>query len=184
MILCKSLYDLARTTQDLTAPPKDARSFDRWFYSLPRKQQDKMRDAGVLPYREMRKSPDYVFEVKPDHKDWATMDNQERTEVDAFISREHVGQMLKAFIDALAMTDDLRFRRHVELIRWSLNLPGCLSSRQIAKMHGLSHEMIRLKAKALRSVIAIDALGAFPHPNARRRPHTPPPKESFNPPRA
>jgi len=160
---------LARTTQDLTAPSKDARSFDRWFYSLPRKQQDKMRDAGVLPYREMRKSPDYVFEVKPDHKDWATTDNQERKEVDAFISREHVGQMLKAFIDALAMTDDLRFRRHVELIRWSLNLPGCLSSRQIAKMHGLSHEMIRLKAKALRSVIAIDALGAFPHPNARRK---------------
>ena len=174
---------MARTTQDLTAPAKDARSFDRWFFSLPRKQQEKLRDSGVLPYREMRKSPDYVFEVKPDHKDWATKDNQERTEVDSFISREHVGQMLKAFIDALAMTDDLRFRRHVELIRWALNLPGCLSARQIGKMHGLSHEMIRLKAKAIRGFIAIDALGAFPHTNTRRRPHTPPVKESPKPPR-
>jgi len=182
LILCKSLYDLARTTQDLTAPPKDARSFDKWFYSQTRKQQDKMRDAGVLPYREMRKSPDYVFEVKPDHKDWATTDNQQRTELEAFISREHVGQMLKAFFDALAMTNSLRFRRHVELIRWALSMPGCLSSRQIAEMHGLSHEMIRLKAKTLRSVIAIDALGGFPHANARRRPHTPPRKESLLPP--
>ena len=164
---------MARTTQDLTAPPKDARSFDRWFYSLPRKQQDKMRDAGVLPYREMRKSPDYVFEVKPDHKDWATTDNQERKEVDSFISREHVGQMLKAFIDALAMTDDLRFRRHVELIRWSLNLPGCLSSRQIAKMYGLSKTMIAFKAKDIRACVSLDVLAEFPHVNAKRDRNSP-----------
>lgn len=169
---------MARTTQDLTAPPKEARSFDRWFYSLPRKQQEKMRDAGVLPYREMRKSPDHVFPVIADHKAWSTRDNQERTEVDSFISREHVGQMIKAFIDALSLTNSMAFRRHVELIRWALNLPGCLSARQIGKMHGLSHEMIRLKAKAIRSTVAIDALGAFPHPNARRRTSPPGGKES------
>lgn len=159
---------MARTTQDLTAPAKDARSFDRWFFSLPRKQQEKLRDSGVIPYREMRKSPDYVFEVKPDHKDWATKDNQERTEVDSFISREHVGQMLKAFIDALAMTDSLAFRRHVELIRWALNLPGCLSSRQIGKMYGLSKTMIAIKAKDIRASVSLDVLAEFPHVNAKR----------------
>jgi len=65
---------VGRTTPDLTAPPKDARSFDKWFYALPRKQQDKLRDNGVLPYREMRKAPDQVFPVLADHKDWATSD--------------------------------------------------------------------------------------------------------------
>ena len=159
---------MARTTQDLTAPAKDARSFDRWFFSLPRKQQEKLRDSGVLPYREMRKSPDYVFEVKPDHRDWATTDNQERTEVDSFISREHVGQMLKAFFDGLSFTDDLRFRRHVELVRWALCLPGCLSSRQIGKMHGQSHTNMKLKAKAIRAKVNMDAMGLFPHVNSRR----------------
>ena len=152
---------MARSTPDLTAPSKDAKSFDKWFYSLPRKQQDKLRDCGVLPYREMRKAPDQVFPVLADHKAWATFDGKERTESDSFISRDHVGRMLKGFIDALAMTDSLPFRRHVELVRWALGLPGALSSRQIGKMHGLSHEMIRIKAKAIRSAVAVDALGGF-----------------------
>ena len=152
---------MGRTTPDLTAPPKDARSFDKWFYALPRKQQDKLRDNGVLPYREMRKAPDQVFPVLADHKAWATFDGKERTEQDSFISRDHVGRMLKGFIDALSMTDDMRFRRHVELVRWALGLPGAMSSRQIGKLYGLSHEMIRIKAKAIRSAVAVDALTGF-----------------------
>ena len=169
---------MGRSTPDLTAPLKDAKSFDKWFYALPRKQQEKLRDNGVLPYREMRKAPDQVFPVIADHKAWKTFDNVERTEQDSFISRDHVGRMLKGFIDALAMTDDMRFRRHVELVRWALGLPGAMSSRQIGKLYGLSHEMIRIKAKVIRSAVAVDALGGFCG-GVVENPAQPPRKESL-----
>ena len=112
---------------DLTAPAKEARSFDAWFFSQPKKVQDKLRESGVLPYREMVQSR-HVFDIDPNHPSWATKDGgTTRTEVDAFISRDHVGVMLKAFMDALSLSDSFAFRRHVELIRWALSLPGCLT---------------------------------------------------------
>ncbi len=156
---------------DLTAPAEDARTFDAWFYAQPKKVQDKMREAGVLPYREMGKSYN-VFSVKDEHVRWmeeAEIAHRNPTvEVDAFIARDHVGVMLKAFIDALSMTDSFAFRRHVELVRWALSLPGCLSSRMIARMYGKSHEAMRKRARAIQLAVNSDAHGLFPHCNSKR----------------
>ena len=33
---------------DLTAPSKEAKSFDAWFFKQSKKSQEKMREAGVL----------------------------------------------------------------------------------------------------------------------------------------
>lgn len=164
-----TLYHVTRARlNDLTAPAKDAKSFDAWFFSQPKKVQDKMREQGVLPYREMVPSK-HVFDIDPNHPAWATKDGDNaRTEVDAFISRDHVGVMLKAFIDALALTDDYRFRRHVELIRWSLSLPGCLSSRTIGQMYKRSHFWTRARAREIQRAVNSDACGLFPHCNAKR----------------
>jgi hypothetical protein len=153
---------------DLTAPAEDARSFDKWFFAQPKKVQDKMRESGVLPYREMVPSK-HIFEINPDHKAWATNDPDAiRVEVDSFISRDHVGIMLKAFIDALACSDSFRFRKHVELIRWALSLPGCLSSRMIGRMYGKSHEAMRKRARVIQLSVNSDACGLFPHCNSKR----------------
>lgn len=153
---------------DLTAPAAEARSFDQWFFAQPKKVQDKMRNAGVLPYREMVQSR-YVFEVDDNHQAWATKDGDGvRTEVDAFLARDHVAMMLKAFIDALAMSDNFAFRRHVELIRWALSLPGCLSSRLIGRMYGKSHEAMRKRARQIQLAVNSDAQGLFPHINSKR----------------
>jgi hypothetical protein len=76
--------------------------------------------------------------------------------------------MLKGFMDALACTDNFAFRRHVELIRWALSLPGCLSSRLIGKMYGRSHFWMRARAKEIQRTVNSDACGLFPHVNARR----------------
>lgn len=152
---------------DLTAPADEARSFDAWFFSQPKKVQEKMRNSGVLPYREMVQCR-HVFAVKDEHVEWMRTDNQERVEVEAFISRDHVAVMLKAFIDALAMSDNFYFRRHVELIRWALSLPGCLSSRMIARMYGKSHEAMRKRARAIQLSVNSDAHGLFPHVNSKR----------------
>lgn len=156
---------------DLTAPAAEARSFDRWFYSQSKRDQDKMRNSGVLPYREMVPSK-HVFAVKDEHLTWANLsieaERNPHREVEAFISREHVAVMLKAFLDAIAMSGSLPFRRHVELIRWALSLPGCLSSRMIAKMYGISHEALRKRARAIQLAVNSDAQGLFPHINSKR----------------
>ena len=153
---------------DLTAPAAEAKSFDKWFFAQPKKDQERMRENGVLPYREMVPSK-HVFDVDPNHPAWSTTDEVPvRTEVDAFISRDHVGVMLKGFIDALAVTDNFAFRRHVELIRWALSLPGCLSSRAIGRMYGRTHFWMRTRAKEIQRAVNSDAVGCFPHVNARR----------------
>jgi len=165
---------------DLTAPERDAKSFDAWFFAQPKKAQEKMRESGVLPYREMVQSR-RVFSIDENHPTWSddvakrrTMQLDEmhtRTEVDTFISRDHVGVMLKAFIDALALTGDYRIRRHVELIRWSLSLPGCLSSRAIGQMYKRSHFWTRARAREIQRAVNSDACGLFPHVNAKRDKH-------------
>lgn len=145
---------------DLSAPAKEARAFDRWFDSLPKAKQDKLRDGGVIPYREMVQ-PRNVFEVQPEHPAWATKPIEARTETDAFISRDHVGVMLRSFIDALALTNDFRIRRHVELIRWTLELPGCLSAPDIAEMYGITKQALHKRAELIRATLPKDALGGW-----------------------
>jgi len=156
---------------DLTAPTKEAQSFDAWFLAQSKKDQEKMRSAGVLPYREMVQSR-HVFKIKDEHVRWMqdslAAAREQHVEVDAFIARDHVAVMLKAFIDALAMSDDFAFRRHVELIRWALSLPGCMSSRMIAKMYGKSHEAMRKRARNIQLAVNSDAHGLFPHCNSKR----------------
>ncbi len=151
---------MAKQLHDLEAPAKDARSFDAWFFGLPKAQQDKLREGGVLPYREMVQ-PRRVCEVQPWRRIWNSTEQEQRIETDSFISREHVGSMLKAFIDALAMTDCHLVRRHVELVRWALDLPGCLPAPDIAKMYGVSKQAIHKRAKLMREQFTPDALGAW-----------------------
>jgi hypothetical protein len=151
---------MAKQLHDLEAPHKDARSFDAWFFGLPKAQQDKLREGGVLPYREMVQ-PRRVCEVQPWRRIWNSTEQEQRVETDSFISREHVGAMLKAFIDALAMTDEYSVRRHVELVRWALDLPGCLPAPDIARMYDVSKQAIHKRAKLMREQFTPDALGEW-----------------------
>lgn len=145
---------------DLSAPQKDARAFDDWFYSQSKDKQEAMRQSGVLPYKEMVQ-PRRVFEINPGHKAWTYSPEHDRIESDSFISREHVGSMLKAFIDALAASADHQVRRHVELVRWSLSLPGFLPAPVIASMYGVSKQAIHKRAKTIRQQLAPDALDSY-----------------------
>lgn len=148
---------------DLTAPAKDARSFDAWFYSQTERNQKMMREKGVFPYAEMRKAEN-VFEVIPSHPGWKDVNKKDelRTETEQFISRDHVGTMLKAFIDALAVSDSMAVRRHVELVRWAMALPGCMTSRELSKLYGRSHTYVENHARIIREQINRDACGLFP----------------------
>jgi hypothetical protein len=160
-----------KTCYDVTpSNAKEAKSFDAWFYSLTKKEQDKLRDGGVLPYKEMWK-PSRVFEIKENHNAWSS-DNvlDHRTETDNFVTRECVGQLLKSFIDALAFTNNYSFRRHVELVRWALELPGRMPSRNLADMYGLSHEWVQKRARKIREAVNVsDMLILEPYTDAELR---------------
>lgn len=152
---------MRKTLNDLTAPAKEARSFDRWFFSLPKQSQEKLREGGVIPYREMVQ-PRHVFEVNPNHKAWATTDQPEpRIETDSFISRDHVGRVLKHFIDMLSRTNEMKVRRYIELTRWALEMPGCLSAPEIAKMYGCTKQAVHKKANAIRLASDAACFGGF-----------------------
>lgn len=151
---------MAKPLHDLQAPNADARLFDTWFFSLPKAEQQKYRDAGVLPYREAVQ-PRRVLEVQPWRRIWNSNEQEPRVETDSFISREHVGAMLKSFIDALALTNDFNLRRHVELVRWAIDMPGCLPAPDIAKMYGVSKQAIHKRARLMREQFTPDALGNF-----------------------
>ena len=146
-----------KSCYDVQAPKADARRFDKWFFSLSRKEQEKLRDHGVLPYREMWQ-PKHVFEVKENHKAWGTTDRTERIETDEFISREHVLNSLRAFMQALTQTDSFVIRRHIEFVKWALEMPSRLPSRQIASMYGMSHEGIMKRARFVRSQLNVAEL--------------------------
>jgi hypothetical protein len=105
--------------------------------------------------------PRRVCEVQPWRRIWNSTEQEQRMETDSFISREHVGAMLKAFIDALAMTDEYSVRRHVELVRWALDLPGCLPAPDIARMYDVSKQAIHKRAKLMREQFTPDALGEW-----------------------
>ena len=68
---------MAKPLHDLQAPTADARSFDTWFFSLPKDKQHKLREAGVLPYREMVQ-PRRVLEVQPWRRIWNSTEQEQR----------------------------------------------------------------------------------------------------------
>jgi len=134
---------------DVDADRNSAKLFDEWFYSCDIKKQNIMRQSGVLPYSEMS-SKQYVFDVKENNKNWNKFENDLLVENEQFISVEHVKYMLKIFLDALVSNNDMVIRRHIELVRWTLDMPGKLSSREIAEMYNLSHSSIQTMASELR----------------------------------
>ena len=162
---------------DLTAPRADARLFDTWFFKhLTKAEQKKARELGVLPYCEAVK-PRHVFVVDPNSRHWSedgegaalvSSHASTRTETDSYISREHVGRILRGFIDALAYSDSFQVRRHVELTRWALGLPGRLPATMIARMYRVTKQAVHKRARTLREHITPDALGFFRRAKRRR----------------
>lgn len=174
---------------DMTAPSEDARSFDKWFFSQSKKTQDDLRSRDVLPYCEMRANNQRVYEIHAENPAWQVYDTDNiRTESEAFLSREYVTEMFRAFFDGLKFTGSIGFRRHVELVRWALSLPGCLDSRRIGVMHKRSHDWVQYRGEEIRRAAYRQSVGPIDtaHTNLRRdkyaTPRPPTPNRPSGPP--
>ena len=173
-------FDRAASREDFA----HAKRFDKWFYSLPAIQQDKLREEGVVPYKEAR-SPDHVFPVYERASIWLydPREDETRTETESFISRETVGRIVHDVVDLMGYTTDPTTLRHWELMRAVLRVPGHLNGPQLAKLFGISKQGISMKAKQMLARVdrrlAI-ARGLAPDPTVASP--TPPAKESPKPP--
>ena len=173
-------FDRAASRDDFA----HAKRFDKWFYSLPKIQQDKLREEGCVPYKEAR-SPDHVFPVYERASIWLydPKDNETRTESESFISRETVGRIVHDVVDLMGYTTDPTTLRHWELMRTVLRVPGHHNGPQLAKMFGVTKQAISMKAKQM--LARVDrrlAIARGLAPDSTVAPHTPPGKESPRPP--
>jgi len=107
-------FDRAASKEDFA----HAKRFDKWFYSLPEVQQQKLREEGCVPYKEA-KSPDHIFPVYERAVIWLydPRENEERTEQESFISRETVARIVFDVVDLMGYTNDPTTLRHWELMR-------------------------------------------------------------------
>ena len=139
-------FDRAASREDFA----HAKRFDKWFYSLPKIQQDKLREEGCVPYKEAR-SHDHVFPVYERAAIWLydPRDTETRTESESFISRETVGRIVHDVVDLMGYTSDRTTLRHWQLMRTVLRVPGHLNGPELAKMFGVTKQAISMKAKQM-----------------------------------
>ena len=172
-------FDYAVSKEDR----QHAKRYDAWFKSLPKVQQDKLREEGAGPYSEARVH-DHVFPIYEQAAIWAYKPNDVRVEQDEFISREQVANIVNDVVQMLGYTRDPKVRRHWELMRLILRAPGHLNGKQIGEMFGVTKQAISIQAKGMLAFVdkrrqaSVQAqLDAAASP-----PNTPPKGISFDPP--
>ena len=161
-----------------------AKRFDKWFYSLPKSQQDRLREEGCVPYKEA-KSDDRVFPIYERANIWLydPRDNETRTETESFISREAVGRIVADVVDMMGYTRDPTTLRHWHLMRLVLRVPGHLNGQEIATMFGVTKQAVSASAKAM--LAKVDrrlAIARGLRPDCDLSPTPPPAKASLCPP--
>lgn len=137
-------FDRAASKEDR----KHAKRYDAWFRTLPKEQQDKLREEGAGPYCEAR-THDHVFPIYERAAIWAYRPEDERVEQDSFISREQVGRIVADVVEMLGYTRDPRVRRHWELMRLVLRAPGHLNGKEVGKLFGVTKQAISIQATAM-----------------------------------
>jgi len=175
-------FDRAASREDFA----HAKRFDKWFYALPKIQQDKLREEGCIPYKEAR-SPDHIFPVYERAGIWLydPRDSETRTESESFISRETVGRIVHDVVDLMGYTNHPATLRHWHLMRAVLRVPGHLNGPQLAKMFGVTKQAISMKAKQM--LAKVDkrlAIARGLAPDLSIGPPLPPRKESSRTPPA
>jgi len=125
-----------------------AKRYDAWFRSLPKAQQERMREMNAGPYSEARVQ-DHVFPIYESSKAWSTANVEEHEETESYMTREEVARIVADVVDMLGYTDDPKVRRHWELMRLVLRAPGHRSGKEIGEMFGVTKQAISYLARRL-----------------------------------
>lgn len=128
---------------------KATKDFDRWFYSLPKRDQDTMRAQGVLPYREMLKGR-FVMEYD-NERPIAMFDSENETaNSETFYSREKVGEFVRRLLGTLERSHSPDVRLHFQLIRIVLRDPKAMDGEQLGRLFRMTRAGINHRVQKIR----------------------------------
>lgn len=128
---------------------KATKDFDRWFYSLPKRDQDTMRSQGVLPYREM---PTGRFVMEYDNERPIAMFDSENESANSetFYSREKVGDFVRRLLGTLERSHSPDVRLHFQLIRIVLRDPKAMDGEQLGRLFRMTRAGINHRVQKIR----------------------------------
>lgn len=131
-----------------------AARFDKWFDSLPVAERKRLRDGGVLPYREQAK-PEYVFNVQGSHPVFShdPFNEKPRTEEETFISRDKVLELIGRMLETFSVSHSKEVRLHVELLKIAMRYHGAMSGVELARMYRLTRAAVNLRVQKIRRVL-------------------------------
>ena len=156
------------------------REFDKWFFSLPRQEQDRLRSEGVEPYREQGDPRRRLCQIFENSNAFAyETPSAVRNETETFYSREKVLDILHAVLTSLACSADAQVRLHYELVKAALRMHDAKDGATIGKAYGVTRAGINYRVQKMRASLetALQTLhGAEPSPPGKESPRPPRPK--------
>ena len=125
--------------------------YDKYFYSLAKTEQQKMRDAGCGPYKEMA-LPRHSFPVYENSNDFGVCDPRKEADKvveETWVTGERVSEIIRDVLAMLGSSTDDAVRHHWELVKIVLQMPDALTENELANQMGLTKQAISVRAKKI-----------------------------------
>jgi len=128
--------------------------YDKWFYSLPRDQQQRLREGGCRPHAE-ETSPDTVYPVIEDHTMWSSDKVEtERVESTRFISEDDLKVRLNKLFIILERYSDGFTALNMVFIRTVLGCDTGTNLAKLAKEFGITKQAICWRARNINRALS------------------------------
>ena len=125
--------------------------YDKYFFSLAQTEQQKMRDAGCGPYREMA-LPRHSFPVYENSLDFGVCDPRKEADKvteETWVTGERVAEIIRDVLAMLGSPTDDAVRHHWELVKIVMQMPDALTENELANQMGLTKQAISVRAKKI-----------------------------------
>lgn len=140
-----------RPTYQLREGRAEEKVYDKYFFSLSKDEQKKMRDAGCGPYREMA-LPRHSFPVYENSADFGSHDPRKEADKiteETWVTGERVSEIIRDVLAMLGSSTDDAVVHHWELVKIVLQMPDCLTENELANQMGLTKQAISVRAKKI-----------------------------------
>lgn len=141
----------SRPVYQLREGRAEEKVYDKYFFSLAKEEQTKMRDAGCGPYREMA-LPRHSFPVYENSADFGSHDPRKEADKiteETWVTGERVSEIIRDVLAMLGSSTDDSVLHHWELVKIVLQMPDCLTENELANRMGLTKQAISVRAKKI-----------------------------------